>query len=131
MSEIIFSTAFESFTLNRCKMEVNLSDPWFEAVKTGRKIVEGRVKRTKWATVNIGDHWRISSQRGEILSVEVVDIREYISFEDYLINEGLRLTLPGITNLRSAIDLYEQYCGKGADKDNRVIAFEIKVISQA
>ncbi len=106
---------------------MNLSDPWFEAVKEGKKRVEGRVKRGKWASVQVGDRWQISSQRGETMSVEVTDIRQYISFEEYIISEGLRNVLPGITDLKAAISLYEQYCGVGSDRENGVVAFEIHV----
>jgi ASC-1-like (ASCH) protein len=114
--------------VSHSKMDVNLSDSWFEAVQRGTKKVEGRVKRSKWANVQIGDRWRVASQTGEILWVEVIDIRQYISFEDYIVNEGLRNTLPGITDLRTGVDLYEQYCGVGADKECGVVAFEIKAV---
>lgn len=109
-------------------MDVNLSDPWFEAVKGGSKKVEGRVKRSKWTTIQVGDRWRISSQRGEVVSAEVTDIREYGSFEEYIINEGLRNVLPGITDLQAGVALYEQYCGSGSDKEHGVVAFELRTI---
>jgi ASC-1-like (ASCH) protein len=109
-------------------MEVNLSDPWFDAVREGTKRVEGRIKRGKWSTVRVGDRWNISSLRGETFSIKVLSIREYPSFEEYIVNEGLRNVLPGITDVSHGVKLYEQYCGKGADLESGVVAFEIEVM---
>lgn len=109
-------------------MDVNLSDPWFDAVRQGKKRVEGRVKRGKWTTVRVGDQWNISSVRAETFSTQVIDIREYSTYEEYIVNEGLGNVLPGVRDLCSGIELYEQYCGKGADLENGVVAFEIQVI---
>ena len=109
-------------------MDVNLSDPWFEAVRDDTKRVEGRIKRGKWSTVRVGDRWNISSVRAETFSIKVLAIREYSSFEEYIINEGLRNVLPGITDLSSGVKLYEKYYGEGADIESGVLAFEIEVI---
>jgi ASC-1-like (ASCH) protein len=111
-------------------MDCNLAQPWYDAVKNGTKRVEGRVKRNKWSNVSLGDRWRVGcSERDESFFVEVIAIREYGSFEEYIIQEGLRNVLPGVSDLRSGIELYEKYCGQGSDREFGVIAFELKLVN--
>jgi ASC-1-like (ASCH) protein len=75
----------------------NLKPIYFGYVKTGEKSIEIRVKRDKWATVRRGTILGITNEAtGETIMKRVVAVREYRSFGQALVEEGLHRTLPGL-----------------------------------
>jgi ASC-1-like (ASCH) protein len=111
-------------------VEINIGDPWFAAVKSGRKTVEGRLDKGKFGKLRRGDVLVVSGSTGRkapFLAV-VRDVRRYGSFETYLVAEGMRNTLPGVTTVDEGIRVYRQFYSESAEREHGVLAIEMKTL---
>ncbi len=86
---------------------VEIQQRWFDAIVRGDKNVEGKKGSPKWAEIKQGDSLMfVSPTQEKFYATVIADPRRYSSVADYLINEGLRHTLPGVTTLQDGIDVY-------------------------
>jgi len=106
----------------------NLDTNWFDHMKARRKTVEGRIKRSKWAQMRLGDIWRVSSTSLESFTARITRITEYESFREYLHSEGLAKTLPGVSNIDEGISVYRRFFSEEDERTSGVIAFELEII---
>ena len=105
--------------------EINIGEPWCTAMKTGRKTVEGRLNKGKFAKLKRGDVLVVSSS----FLVVIKDIRKYDSFVKYLTQEGLRNTLPGVSSIDKGVSVYREFYSEAAEKEHGVLAIRVEVIS--
>lgn len=112
----------------------NLSEPWFSLVADGKKIIEGRPYRGKWAQMKPGDIIRIESESKQKASfdVSIVITKRYPSFREMLTREALSQVLPGVETVDKGVDVYEQmYTDSDVRKDiaeHGVVAISISLI---
>jgi ASC-1-like (ASCH) protein len=90
---------------------IDVSEPWFSLIESGTKKVEGRKGTAKWIKINPGDVIRFTSPNKTPFFRVVKDVRYYDDDDvdpltDYLINEGIRNCLPGVTRLDEAREIY-------------------------
>ncbi len=109
-------------------IDVNLDNLWFDKVVSGAKSVEGRLGTPRWKSVVVGTLWKIHNNDGRTVTVKVTDIRSYKTIVEYLSQEGLRRTLPGITSLEDGVAVYEKYYTRGEDEVLGVYAFELSLV---
>lgn len=69
----------------------NVKEPYKSLILQGRKTVEGRLNKGKFAQLKVGDLLEFD-ETGEQL--EVVNISTYFSFQTMLEQEGLKHVLP-------------------------------------
>lgn len=74
--------------------EIEVSDPWFT------HPVEGRKNLPRWS--------KLAPEDREILFM-IKRVSRYPSLNQYLLQEGLRATLPGVTTLEEARKIYYQW----------------------
>jgi ASC-1-like (ASCH) protein len=98
--------------------ELNVGEPWNHFIFNGQKTIEGRKNTPKWGSVKVGDQMII-----ENIIFIVVRVTKYPSIKEYLENEGLEKTLPGIKTIESGVAIYESFYPKGCTP---ICAFEIK-----
>ncbi len=101
---------------------MGLEKEFLEAIKRGEKIVEGRVKDDKRARIRPGDKILFNRR----LLVEVVDVREYDSFDDMLRKEGLNRVLPGVKSIEEGVRVYRKFYSTGKEKMFGVLAIEVR-----
>ncbi len=101
---------------------MGLEEEFLEAIKRGEKTVEGRVKDDKRARIRPGDKILFNRR----LLVEVVDVREYDSFEEMLRSEGLERVLPGVESVEEGVRVYRRFYSTGKEKMFGVLAIEVK-----
>lgn len=101
---------------------MGLEEEFLEAIKRGEKTVEGRVKDDKRARIRPGDKILFNRR----LLVEVVDVREYDSFEDMLREEGLDRVLPGVGSIEEGVRVYRRFYSTGKEKMFGVLAIEVR-----
>lgn len=105
----------------------------------GRKTIEGRLNKGKFANYKIGDTvWLRRDIRDEngILHdgqpkqalVEIIDIRDYHSFLDLTTNEGFQKVIPGAKSNEQAAAEYNKYYSAADQAKYGVLAIEIKLI---
>jgi len=87
--------------------EGRLDKKWFDHVKFGRKTVEGRLNRDKYAEIKAGDKI-VFTCADEKVTVLVIGTATYASFKDMLETEGILYVLPGVENIDEGCDIYEK-----------------------
>ena len=83
----------------------NVQEPWFSEIKNGNKKVEGRLNKGKFKEIKINDVIIWNNE----FKTKIIRISNYKNFYFYLINEGLRNTLPNIKSIESGLQVYHKF----------------------
>jgi ASC-1-like (ASCH) protein len=106
-------------------INVGISDPWFEHIASGKKIIEGRLNKPPFSTFKIGDRIKFINPKG-VVCVHVTYVVKYPTFKEYLTIEGLGRTLPGVYTLEDGIAVYRKYYSKEKEKEFGICAIHLK-----
>jgi|SRR5665648_413952 len=105
---------------------IEVDDRWWTDIAQREKKVEGRKANPKWNSLQLGDVVAIqrkSDQRQ--CELQITDLRWYPTLFDFLLNEGLRIVLPGITTMEEAIAEYLKYSTVDEYRQFGVMAIEL------
>ena len=104
----------------------NVQEPWFTEIKNGNKKVEGRLNKGKFKDLKIND---IIIWNNEF-KTKIIRLTHYNNFYFYLINEGLRNTLPSknIRSIESGLQVYHKFYTHDMEKEFGVLAIEIEAL---
>ena len=105
----------------------------------GRKTIEGRLNRSKFAKYQVGDIVRLRRDiRGEdgvlrngtpdAARVTVVAIRQYPDFASMVVAEGYEKVIPNAANADEAADEYNKYYSGEDQAICGVLAIEVRVV---
>jgi len=94
--------------LNKFRI-MNIQEPFFSLLADGIKKVDGRKATEKWLSLKIGEKVIADNEDGEQKLFVITDIRKYPNVREYLINEGLRNTVPGTVTIEEGIDIYRRW----------------------
>lgn len=106
-------------------IRISVSSQWFRFIKDGRKTVEGRLNRGKFANMKKGDTLIISNDKQSIVVAVITDIRKYHTFEEYLEQEGLSRTLPGTRNIRDGVAVYRKFYDEKMENEFGVLGIHL------
>ena len=111
---------------------MHLNSPWFELVKQGKKIYEGRRYTETISTIKKGDiitfkHY--NNHKIEPYNVVVEDIIKYQTFEDALYQLPIHDVLP-IENItiEKGVEIYKKYVSIATQIRDGVVMIKIKTI---
>ena len=113
---------------------------WFNAIKNGKKTVEGRLKKKfghikKGTTLVIRKNPESTNSKNNsqndthVLIVVVTDNVKYRSFEEYLLQEGLARTLPGVRSIEEGVNIYRSFYSEEDEKTHGVSAIHIRLVA--
>ena len=105
----------------------NLSDEWFEFVRSGIKTVEGRMKTERFINLKVGDIIEFYNDN-ENINVYVKKITEYKNFRKMLLFETLPKVLPGVNSINNGVKIYNDIYKDENIESHNVIAIEFKLI---
>lgn len=108
--------------------EINVSEPWFSYIKNKKKVIEGRLNKGVFSTLNKGDII-IFVNNDKQIKVKIRKITKYNSFKEYLTQEGLKRTLPNINSIEDGCNIYYKYYTKEQENEFKILAIHIKIIS--
>lgn len=109
--------------------DMTLQKKWFDYVKNGQKVIEGRLKRRKFANFRIDDEIEISNDfNNDKLKIKIVDIKTYQTFEDFLKNNNIKNILPNIQSIEEGLDIYNCIYSKEEEKEFGIIAIFMKLL---
>lgn len=105
---------------------LQVSAPWYGLMKAGKKTIEGRLNKGKFAEIRIGTVLHITpsssnTNAGGFVAV-VTQINKYASFEQYLSQEGLLNCLPGIATIREGVAVYRKFYTAEMERELGVLA---------
>lgn len=113
-----------------------MADPWYTAIRTGAKTVEGRLGTDKFRSLQPGAVLLIRRSAGKgsraashaaapPLVAVVVKTTQYASFFEYLTQEGLARTLPGTGSLADGVAVYRHFYSQDQERRHGVFAIHI------
>lgn len=102
---------------------INIQEPYLSYVLRGQKIVEGRLNKGKFASINAGDFIEIEPGK-EIF--EVIYKNKYGSFKEMIEKEGLKKVIPDVDSIDKAVSIYYKFYTKKQEKEFGVVAVGIK-----
>jgi ASC-1-like (ASCH) protein len=109
-------------------MEINVQQPWYTAIANGKKTVEGRLNKGKFADIRPGSVLVLNgSLRSKKMVLVVHGIAKYKSFEEYLSQEGLRQTLPGVKTIKEGVEVYRGFYSTEDESMHGVLAIRFHV----
>ncbi len=115
----------------------NVSEPWFSLIQSGQKSVEGRLAKSRFAEIQVGDllKWTNSELVGKDLKpiarefvTRVSAITYYSDFEKYLATERLKNCLPGVRTIKDGIAVYHKFYPKEERQKYKVMAIHLEVL---
>lgn len=103
---------------------MNVQDPWFTFIKDGKKTVEGRLNKGKFAELKINDivTW-INGNRE--CKTKIRHINKYNSFKEMLEKEGLDKVLPSIESINDGVQVYRKFYTEEDEKTYGVLAIRL------
>ncbi len=111
---------------------IQLSDPWFDLVRTGQKIYEGRCYWKKVLDYKINDILLISpydkSKTDLPYKVKIVDILLFDTFESALKTLDIQQVLPNVKTLEEGVEIYKKYVSLKTQQENKISMLKIELI---
>ncbi len=101
----------------------SVQEPYRSLILSGQKTIEGRLKKGKFASLQVGDFLELE-ESGAIF--EVKRLASYPSFYAMLRTEGLEKVLPNIADLEQGEAVYYQFFSPEQEKEFGVLAIEVK-----
>jgi ASC-1-like (ASCH) protein len=114
---------------------MNLEEPHFSNVLSGKKIYELRVNDDKRKKMNVGDIILMThndtkdNDTKEYFYVIITEKKFYDNFSDAITDSGIKKILPNVKTKGQGVKLYESFPGyiEGAEK-NGVVRFKLEVL---
>ncbi len=105
--------------------EMNVQEPWYSAISSGKKTVEGRLNKGKSAALEVGDTITFSNGDKSV-KVRIVKITHHESFANMMRYHGLRRVLPGIPSISEGVSVYRRFYSEADEKEYGVRAIVIR-----
>lgn len=115
---------------------IHLSDPWFDLVRTGQKVYEGRRYAFDVPKYKVGDNLHITrcGPKGECLAnapsytMKITSLHQFPTFEAALKVLPLTMVLPGISSLEEGVLLYQKYVSLPTQHKDTVCLIGVKIL---
>lgn len=117
--------------MSQSQWNITLNSPWFEHIKNGNKIYEGRCNWKQAAQYKIGDILNINHHTNPLepgYTVKIINIHKFATFQTALSKLGLSKVLPGIQTIEEGIEIYLQYYKLTTQIENGILMIEVKII---
>lgn len=102
-------------------VNINISEPWYGYVVSGKKRIEGRLYKGKFASLAVGDTLCVN----EVSQFKVAALRLYPSFRAMLSKEGIANVLPGVTSIKAGSAVYRAFYTEADEQQYGVVAIEV------
>ena len=105
----------------------HVEEPWFEYIKNGKKIVEGRLNKGNFQGLKKGDiiHWM---NLDKIIKTKIISIHHHKDFEKMLKTHCLYNVLPGIRTYKDGVKVYHKFFSPSDVKKYGVLAIKLQKI---
>ena len=100
-----------------------MQEPYHSLILQGKKIVEGRLNKGKFASIEAGD---VLELEPENIKFSVVEKNIYKSFKEMIETEGVENVIPDKNNIDDAVNVYYKFYTKEQEQEFGVVAIKIK-----
>lgn len=115
----------------------DLNSVWFDAIKNGKKIAEGRLNKSWVATLQPLDmiEFKKRTENGidetqTPIRVMVTKLKKYNTFTELFDDVGLDRVLPGIKSYEDGVKIYRQWYSEDKEKELGVVGIFFKLINE-
>lgn len=105
------------------KIKINVQEPYYSLILNGKKNVEGRLNKGKFAQIEVGDILIIGEEKNEFI---VIDKKFYSSFQEMIESEKIENVIPDKKTISEAVNVYYQFYTPEQEKEFGVVAIKIK-----
>ena len=104
-----------------------VQEPWFGYIKSGRKIIEGRLNKGSFKELKEGDivHWK---NMDNIIKTKIISIHHHKDFEKMLKAHRLYNVLPNVRTYKDGVKVYNKFFSPFDVKKYGVLAIKIQKI---
>lgn len=106
-------------------IQINIQEPYHSFVLCGKKTIEGRLNKGKFASVRIGDILELDPEK---IKFTVIGKNIYKSFREMIEKEGMKNVVPDKSSVDEAANVYYKFYTKEQEKEFGVVAIGIKKI---
>lgn len=104
--------------------QIEMQEPHFTNIKNGTKKVEGRLNKSKFLEMSIGDEILLNEE----VKLEIVNKTIYKTFRDMIAFKGIKNVIPDAKSLDEAEDVYYKFYSKEDEDTFGVSAIEVRVL---
>lgn len=107
---------------------MHVQEPWFTHIKEGRKSIEGRLNKGRFANLKKNQIviWKNGDKK---IKTKIVDIFNYKTFRQMIEQEGLKHSLPGIDTVDNGVNnVYMKFYTPEKEAEFGVLAIKVEVI---
>ena len=111
---------------------IKLNSPWFEYVRDGIKLYEGRRNFGQSASFMIGDIILVSHYINLIETsflVQIEHISKYATFEESLNILPLEHVLPGVESIEVGVEIYKKFVSIETQLKDGILMLKLKRVS--
>ena len=111
-------------------MQITLNSPWFDLVKSGRKIYEGRRCTEKMKALKPGDELIVAHHTdptAESFSITVLEILHFPTFEAALKSLPVEQVLVAGTTVAEGVEIYKRYVSLPTQERDGVVMLKIRL----
>ena len=91
-------------------INLEVQQPYFDAIKSGTKTIEGRLAKQKYTTLKAGDTIQfMNPSGGASITKKVARVYRYPTFEDAFEHLSYKNAIPNAESSEQAIKIYEQF----------------------
>lgn len=107
---------------------LNIQSVYLRMILSGKKTVEGRLAKEKYALFKCGDIIVFRAQE-EVLNTRITETKHFLSFKDMLEYYGVQACLPNLSCIKNAIKIYHSFPGYAEGEAKLgVIGFKVSLI---
>jgi ASC-1-like (ASCH) protein len=106
---------------------IKVNSPWFEYIKEGKKIYEGRSGKKEYL-LNSEYYIANNNDINNRFKVKFIACFKFINFEEAMIQLSIEKVLPNINNIEDGIEVYKKYVSLNTQKIYGVNMWQIQLI---
>ncbi len=110
--------------------EKHLQEKWFNLIKFGQKTVEGRLLKSDFANMVVGDiiQFHNKPDKSDAFKVIIKKITIHKTFKEMIIKNRLKNVLPTINRINEGVEVYHKIYSKEDEKKYKVVAIHFELL---
>lgn len=104
-------------------ISINVQEPYHSFILQGKKTIEGRLNKGKFATIQVGDILELEPEKIKFI---VVGKNIYTNFREMIEKEEIANVIPDKNSINEAVDVYSKFYTKEQENEFGVVAIKIK-----
>jgi len=104
-------------------ISINVQEPYHSLILNGKKTVEGRLNKGKFASIKVGDFLELEPEK---IKFKIVGKNVYSNFKEMIKKEGIKNVIPDKKNIHEAVSVYYKFYTKDQETIFGVIAVRMR-----